>query len=110
MAASEVAVPATAMPASTRPRTSAGTSASMIAPASSERAASSSGVGGSACRWRSVWRTEPMRVETWKPGSLPGSPVTYSVLPPPMSITSVAGARGAPGGGAEEGEAGLLVA
>ena len=51
-----------------------------------------------------------MRVETWKAGSSAGRPTTYSVLPPPMSITSVSTVVGAGRGGAEEGQAGLLVA
>ena len=38
--------------------------------------------------WRSVWRTDPSRVDTWNVGASPGVPTTYSVLPPPMSNTS----------------------
>ena len=57
-----------------------------------------------------MWRTEPMRVDTWKEGSSPGCPTTYSVLPPPMSNTSVGVVGGPPVGGAEEGEPGFLVA
>ena len=45
------------------------------------------GVGGSWCRWRSVWRTTPIWVETWK-RTAPRAPTTSSVEPPPMSITS----------------------
>ena len=50
-------------------------------------ASSSSGRGGSVCRWRSLWRTTPTWVETWKSTS-PRAPTTSSVEPPPMSITS----------------------
>src|SRR5918992_893808 len=75
MAASVVAVPATAMPSSTRSRTSPGTAWLTMARASSASDAIWSALGGSSWRWRSVWRTDPMRVEVWKPGSLPARPV-----------------------------------
>ena len=57
------------------------------------------GVGGSVWRWRSVWRTTPICVETWKPIA-PRAPQTSSVEPPPMSITtrSVGVVRRAHGG------------
>ena len=67
-------------------------------------------VGGSECRWRSVWRTTPAWLDTWKVISRP-VPITNSVEPPPMSITSV-GVRSlgiALAGGAEEREPRLLV-
>ena len=50
--------------------------------------ASSSAVGGSVARWRSVWRTTPAWVETWKLTSSP-LPTTSSVDPPPTSMTRV---------------------
>ena len=36
-----------------------------------------------------MWRTEPIWVDTWKPSPSAAVPVTYSVEPPPMSITTV---------------------
>ena len=80
-------MPATAIAARVRSRTSAGTSASMIERTSARSASSSSGAGGSVRRWRSVWRTAPDCVETWKSSS-PPAPTTYSVEPPPMSMTT----------------------
>ena len=60
----------------------------------------SSGRGGSECRWRSVSRTQPMSTDTalTPPGPPPPapasralvarpSPTTNSVEPPPMSTT-----------------------
>ena len=44
--------------------------------------------GGSPCRWRSVWRTTPTWVETWKRDARRPRPTTNSVEPPPMSTTS----------------------
>jgi hypothetical protein len=44
--------------------------------------------------WRSVWRTTPACVETWK-STLPSQPVTNSVEPPPMSTTSTSSPRSA---------------
>ena len=43
-------------------------------------------------------------------GARPGGPTTYSVLPPPMSITRVGPAQVASGRGAEEGQPRLLLA
>ena len=54
-------------------------------------AATCSAVGGSACRWRSCRRTEPMSME-YAPGRSRGSPRISSVDPPPMSITSTGSA------------------
>jgi hypothetical protein len=87
MPAHWVAVPATATAAVTRSRSASGIARASAGPASSLSARSSCGVGGSECRWRSEWRTTPTCVETWKPTS-PRSPITSSVEPPPMSITS----------------------
>src|SRR5919108_5583966 len=87
MAAAEVAVPATATAASPRSRTSAGTAARMPASTLAASAASSSAVGGSECRWRSVWRTTPIWADV-KKSILPADPQTSSVEPPPMSITT----------------------
>ena len=42
---------------------------------------------GRCARWRSVWRTTPAWVETWKLTSSP-RPTTSSVEPPPMSMTT----------------------
>ena len=71
---------------------------------------SSAGVGGSVARWRSVWRTTPAWVETWKPTSSP-RPTTSSVEPPPMSMTTSARvARRALARRAAEGQPRLLVA
>ena len=50
------------------------------------RPPSSAGVGGSVCRKRSVWRTEPSCVDTKNSTPSP-APTTISVLPPPMSST-----------------------
>ena len=47
-------------------RTRAGRPPRASCPPSAASASSSSAVGGSACRWRSVWRTTPICVETWK--------------------------------------------
>ena len=80
-------MPATPTAATTDSRTSAGTASAMIARTSSASDASSSRRGGSECRWRSVWRTTPACVEMWKV-ICPPSPTTYSVEPPPMSITT----------------------
>ena len=92
-----VAVPATAIAASVRARTSAGTASATPASTAAASSASSPPDGGSACRWRSVWRTTPIWVETWKPSS-PRAPQTSSVEPPPMSITSRSvGSSGRPG-------------
>ena len=59
--------------------------------------------------WRSLWRTTPACSEAWKEISAP-VPTISSVEPPPMSITSVGSAGGVLGGGAEVGEARLLLA
>ena len=95
----------------TRARTAAGTAASSVARDVGARApSSSSAVGGSRCRWRSVWRTTPTCVETWKSTS-PRAPTTSSVEPPPMSITSSGvGRRSRARGRAEERQPRLLVA
>ena len=55
---------------------------------SAASASSSAEVGGSVARWRSVWRTTPACVETWKLTSSP-LPTTSSVDPPPTSMTTV---------------------
>ena len=110
MAASEVAVPATAIAWSTWARTSWGMSSARTRSTSSASASSSAGVGGSEWRWRSVWRTEPMRVDTWKVGSLAGVPddVFGAAAADVEHERRVVG--GPSVGGAEEGEPGLLVA
>ena len=84
-------MPATAMPSFTCSRTSRGTAASSSARAAARQASSSAGVGGSVWMWRSVWRTEPSCVDT-KNSTLSPCPTTTSVLPPPMSSTSVGAA------------------
>ena len=93
-------------------RTSAGTSpASDRWPPSSASAASSAGwwagrcAGGARCGAPS-----PCGWTRGSRGRRPARPTTYSVLPPPMSITSVGVVGCAPGGRAEEGEPRLLVA
>ena len=80
-------MPATATAAAALARTSAGTAATTAArTAPASRARSPRGTG-SRGRWRSLWRTTPIWVETWKPGT-PRAPHTSSVDPPPMSTTS----------------------
>ena len=61
------------------------------------------------CRWRSVWRTTPTCVETWKTRSAP-APTTSSVEPPPMSITSTSSSPRPARGRAERSQPRLLVA
>ena len=81
---------------------------------SATHAATSSAVGGSACRCRSWSRTDPMSIETDSRG--PPRPSTSSVDPPPMSTTSTgsaarrAGPGPQPGGGPGVDERRLLVA
>ena len=88
MAASEVAVPATAIACCTSERWCSGTAAASVARTSPRTASSSASDGGSESMWRSDWRTTPAWVETWKRISWP-VPMTSSVEPPPMSTTSV---------------------
>ena len=71
----------------TRSRSDSGIAWASAGRTSSPSARSSRGLGGSECRWRSEWRTTPTWVETWK-ATVPLSPITSSVEPPPMSITS----------------------
>src|SRR5215213_3192364 len=82
IAASEVAVPATAIPC-------CGSTRGTVLLTSSASDSSSSSVGGSLFRKRSVCRTEPIWVDSWNSGRSPGRPTTYSVEPPPMSMTTV---------------------
>ncbi len=89
MAASEVGVPATAVARSTRSRTSAGISEERTsrhrrsAPRAHPVPAGRSG-GAARCGGPS-----PSAWTRGTSGSPPGTPTTYSVLPPPMSITRV---------------------
>ena len=54
-------------------RCGSGTAAARIARTSADSSARSASVGGSVCRWRSVWRTTPAWVETWNSTSPPGA-------------------------------------
>ena len=87
-------VPATAIAAWTLRATSSGSCAASVARKSSTSEATSSGSGGSSCRWRSPSRTTPACMDTWKSTSGPW-PVTSSVEPPPMSMTTSSSRAGA---------------
>src|SRR5262249_35141100 len=82
-AAIEVIVPAT--PIAPVGLTSCGTCSANSSRAPAPHSASSSLVGGSECRKRSVMRTPPMFRLSWKLRPF-GPPTTSSVEPPPMSI------------------------
>ena len=74
-------------------------------------ARSSSAVGGSVCRWRSEWRTTPTWVETWKATSPRLADHELGRAAADVDHEQpLAGGRGACGGGAEVGQARLLVA
>ena len=81
-------MPATAIAARAASRALCGTACANVARTSAASASSSAGVGGSVVRWRSLWRTTPACVETWKLTSSP-LPTTSSVEPPPTSMTTV---------------------
>ena len=90
-------MPATAMPRDDRSRSSAGTSASMISRALAAQLAQL------VLRGRVVVQVALGLADRahagsrrGSPGRRPGAPITYSVLPPPMSITSAVSVRRRP--------------
>ena len=96
IAASEVGVPATPMPASAWAKSDPLRTPSINVRTSLASDSSSLCSAGSWAMWRSVWRTVPAWSEAWKDTSDP-EPMTSSVEPPPMSTTSTSSSAAAPG-------------